>query len=113
MAALSSRVPQALPKARATARPRPIRRRSNCCMEVPPWVVKTSGGDGSGGVVPDVDAEVFAEHVGHVELAGITGELQVAVRQDVDVVGEGQGLLDVLLDDQEGAALLGQSFEEQ
>ena len=64
-----------------------------------------SAGLGGGGGA-DVDAQVAVEDVFVDQLRGVAGEGDAAPAEYVGVVGDGQGLVDVLLHDEQGRPLV-------
>src|SRR2546426_669508 len=66
-------------------------------------------GRGRGG---RLDPQVVAEHVFAGEFGGVAGEDDLAPAEDVDVVGDGQNLVHVLLDDEERDAFGADLVEE-
>src|SRR2546423_13489012 len=59
-----------------------------------------------GGCGADVDAQVAVEDVFVDQLRGVAGEGDAAPAEYVGVVGDGQGPVDVLLDDEQGRPLV-------
>ena len=61
----------------------------------------------------DLDPQVAVEDVFVDQLRGVPGEGDAAPAEDVGVVGDGQGLVDVLLHDEEGRPVGGHPLEER